>query len=696
HDEFLGTGGSLYFLRNQWMTRGSEKIRIEVRDKITGIPVANITQQNYVDYEIVYAEGRILFRSPVSTVANSSTIISDQLLNGNNVFVIVDYEYTPPTSSTLDDTTYGARVKHSIGKNVTVGATYVQEERTTGEYNLQGGDITIKAGKNTEIKAEFSQSEDEAVAQYVSLDGGLSFVQKPVPVSTDPAQAYKFEFASGNGPAKFTGYYRHIDAGFSSSFSTGIAETNQVGATAAFSFGNRGKLTILLDNLEVVGVSTKQTGTLQYRQRFGKFGATAEVRYRDTDNELSPDLTEGIGAIRFDYWPTQRVNLFARHQDDFLQEVDGLDATTGVKQQTTVGVDTKISPKVSAKAEFTTGEQGNSGLVGLTTQIDRRTKLYGTYTMSPDHNDVLTGTTTIGVTTAVNDRTRLYTEQQFKNNERQSSSSNVVGFSTKVSDRLVAGINFERTNLEGTGGNPDTRRQATSASISFVQDRFKVFSKLELRQDEGTGIDRDQWLTSNSFELKAGGGLTVGGRFNYGITEDNITQIDKSIFREQSFGFAFRPIHTDWINFMGRYTEVRNLPPDSQTLVRDETIDKVYSFQTVVDLNRRLTLTEKYAVRDRTIDQQVLGDLRSRMRLWINRFDFHLSDTWDAALEYRVKSLDEAGDNEADGFLLEINRLFMDHLRLGVGYNFTDFTDNEFSVNDYSANGVFFRIQGKY
>ncbi len=139
-----------------------------------------------------------------------------------------------------------------------------------------------------------------------------------------------------------------------------------------------------------------------------------------------------------------------------------------------------------------------------------------------------------------------------------------------------------------------------------------------------------------------------------------------------------------------------NLPPNSQTLVRDETTDEVFSFQTVVDLHRRLTLTEKFAVRDRVLSPALLAELKSSMRLWINRFNYHVSDKWDAAFEYRTLVMDEGGDNENDGFLLEVNRLFLNHLRVVVGYNFTDFTDNEFSANDYSAKGFFFRIQGKY
>jgi len=58
--------------------------------------------------------------------------------------------------------------------------------------------------------------------------------------------------------------------------------------------------------------------------------------------------------------------------------------------------------------------------------------------------------------------------------------------------------------------------------------------------------------------------------------------------------------------------------------------------------------------------------------------------------------MDQGADDSASGSLFEVNRLFFKHMRIGVGYNFTDFTDNEFSANDYSAKGYFFRIQGKY
>ncbi len=346
HDEFTGTGGSLYFLRNKGVVQGSEKVRIEVRDKITLIPVANVTRRNYVDYEIDYAQGRLLFRTPVSSVADSTTLISDGLLNGNPVFVVIDYEYDNTSVASLNDTTYGARVKEAVGEHVTVGATYVQEASATGTYTLQGGDVTLRLGGATQVNAEFSQSVNQATGQWTSGDGGLSFQQKSVAASNNAAQAYRFEIATGGGPARVTGYLRHIDAGFSSSYAAGVNQTDQLGATLALAMGKNATLKLLVDNLETTGVSTVRTGTLQYQQRVGKFGWTIEGRYREVDNLSSPDTTEGIGAMRFDFHVTPKLDLFARYQDDFLQDVKGAPAVpTGLKRQTTVGVRSPPRPR---------------------------------------------------------------------------------------------------------------------------------------------------------------------------------------------------------------------------------------------------------------------------------------------------------------------------------------------------------------
>ena len=67
----------------------------------------------------------------------------------------------------------------------------------------------------------------------------------------------------------------------------------------------------------------------------------------------------------------------------------------------------------------------------------------------------------------------------------------------------------------------------------------------------------------------------------------------------------------------------------------------------------------------------------------------------DVGLGYRMLRQREA-DDLLQGWLTEVSGRVQRHLRLGIGYNFTDFSDDEFSQNDYSVHGLFLRLQGIY
>ena len=59
-EEFRGTGGSLYFLQRQDISVGSERVRIEVRDRASGIVTGVFNLRPVLDYDIDYIQGRIM------------------------------------------------------------------------------------------------------------------------------------------------------------------------------------------------------------------------------------------------------------------------------------------------------------------------------------------------------------------------------------------------------------------------------------------------------------------------------------------------------------------------------------------------------------------------------------------------------------------------------------------------------------
>jgi hypothetical protein len=72
-----------YFLNNSNVVQGSEKVRIEVRDKLHSEVVLSRTDKTRInDYEIDYVQGTLFFTQPVSSIDNG----------GNPVYIVVTYE----------------------------------------------------------------------------------------------------------------------------------------------------------------------------------------------------------------------------------------------------------------------------------------------------------------------------------------------------------------------------------------------------------------------------------------------------------------------------------------------------------------------------------------------------------------------------------------------------------------------------
>ena len=179
HNEFIGTGGSLYYLRHTDLLPGSDVVTLEVRDRTTGRTEHRVVLQRGADYEIDELQGRILLTRPLAQITreNIPTLTRDAPLDGLEQRLLVDYEWVP-SGFDADDVSAGLRGKHWFGDHVGVGATYVQENRAGEDYTLAAGDLTLQAGKGTYLKAEYAQTESFGAPVFFSDNGGLSFIQQ--------------------------------------------------------------------------------------------------------------------------------------------------------------------------------------------------------------------------------------------------------------------------------------------------------------------------------------------------------------------------------------------------------------------------------------------------------------------------------------------------------------------------------------
>jgi hypothetical protein len=91
-----------------------------------------------------------------------------------------------------------------------------------------------------------------------------------------------------------------------------------------------------------------------------------------------------------------------------------------------------------------------------------------------------------------------------------------------------------------------------------------------------------------------------------------------------------------------------------------------------------LSLGVKYAIRTGQLKPTASASgnwYASQAQLWILRSDLLFPRQWDALIELRRLSIRETDDHRL-GFLLGGYRHVGDHLKIGAGYNFTNYSDN--------------------
>ena len=76
------------------------------------------------------------------------------------------------------------------------------------------------------------------------------------------------------------------------------------------------------------------------------------------------------------------------------------------------------------------------------------------------------------------------------------------------------------------------------------------------------------------------------------------------------------------------------------------------------------------------------------------RARYHLTNEWDGLMEYRWLNVDETQDSR-QGALAGIYRQIGSNLRVGVGYNFTDFSDDLTDLS-YESHGWVIDLVGSY
>ncbi|MBD3647993.1 MAG: OmpA family protein, partial [Pseudomonadales bacterium] len=112
------------------------------------------------------------------------------------------------------------------------------------------------------------------------------------------------------------------------------------------------------------------------------------------------------------------------------------------------------------------------------------------------------------------------------------------------------------------------------------------------------------------------------------------------------------------------------------------------------DVTRRLTLGAKYAYRlgQVSIDRENTDFLDNNAHLYVVRTDYDIGANWEVLVEARMLDMTDFNETRS-GALITVSRYLGDHVKLGAGYNFTDFSDDLTDLS-YTHHGFFLNITG--
>ncbi|HKE44034.1 MAG TPA: hypothetical protein VKB41_05795 [Steroidobacteraceae bacterium] len=639
-DELRGDGTSgLYHLSHTPLVIGSDKLRIEVRDRFhTEQIVDSRTLTRFLDYSLDYERGELFFKEPVP----------DRDSNFNPVFIIVEYETAGAQSEAL---TAGGRAAVKLaGDKVELGATFVHEGAQAGDRQLAGADMQWKIGAGTEVKAEVAQTSQSAVAG-------------------SDAHAYVAELTHQSGRADAHVYVREQEQGF------GLGQQlSTESGTRKYGADGRVKLT------DTIAVQAEA-----YQQEYIDSGNTrdagsAEVHYQDDVRAAGvglrhvSDQIDGEAQVSDQAYVNGSMDLFdkrVRLRASAESTVGGNDSSPDFPARAVVGADWRATQDMTLFSEFEHAEgeslSSNMTRVGVRASPWERAEVVSSFNAEQSEFGPRTFAN-LGLTQGVQLGNRWAMDFG-------------VDQSRTITDAAVKPISPQ---VPLASGDLTGDFFATYAGASYRGDFWKMTSRLEYRNAD---LENRVSLTTGLYREPIGGhafSLSLFALNSDLATGNRDTRVDLS------FGWAYRPTVSRWIllNRLDLITEDNNGP--LQDLESWRAVD-AFNANWKLDEQTQVGLQFGTRYNRSTIDSDVYSGYSDLYGFDVRR---DLGPRFDVGVQMSTLNSWSAGVHEYSlGADLGIN--IARNVWIAVGYNFAGFHDEDFSRNRYTDQGPFIKLRIK-
>ncbi|MDE2579792.1 MAG: hypothetical protein KGL46_13390 [Hyphomicrobiales bacterium] len=723
-DVFIGTGGSMYFLSRQNITQGSERITVETRDVATGLVLASRTLAPTVDYDVNYLQGRILLNTSLSMQGSSAFLVQSGGLGGVQNYLVVNYEYSPIVKP-AHDYVAGGRATYWLNDHVQVGVTAYDQMAQAEKLFIGGADVTMRYTPTTYLKLEGARSSGAGSGENLSYDGGFTFQQHSVASRTAMAKRAEAAvnladiFAGGQG--RITAFYKQKDAGFAGPGELALNDygSRQMGVAGATKLGENWSLRTKIDSSQDY-YHALTAGETDVSYAFSRYwSATAGVRmdgYSAYQPTYSPDLNQPgrriDTALRFDYKSDHDWGAYVYGQKTVMR--------TGLRQENNrigIGAYMRLSEKITASAEGSIGNLGPGAKIGLEMKTDQDRTAYINYAANPDRTDIMErgglSQVTAGARQRYTDTLSAFGEEKMRGGGGYSGLTHAYGLDFTPTAAIRAGLKFETGKLtdplSGT-----IQRTAVSPTIGYTDDRISYTGRFEYRHDDQTlamlGIptllgsqqnERTTYLMNNLLTMKLSPDWRLIAKLNGSYSTSSLGDFNMGNYFEGVLGAAYRPTTNDRINMLFKYTFFYNVPSPGQVVIANSINNysqrsHVLSADAIYDVNQWLSIGGKYGLRiSETRDNLVGGSWFSNdVHLFVARADWHVVKQWDVTAELR-EMMSLSGQNRQPSALLAVYRHLNDNFKVGVGYNFSRYSDD---LTNLSMNnrGLFVNAIGKF
>jgi flagellar motor protein MotB len=718
-EEFRGTGGSLYFLHRQDILTGSERVRIEIRDKASGIVTGTLNLTPVLDYDIDYLQGRIVLTQPLASTAEDNLLVRSNALSGDAAYLVVRYEYTPGFGD-VEAVALGGQAHYWIGDYVKIGVTSNANEQDGSDNSLGAADLTLRLAAQSWVKVQQATSEGLVSLPEFSNDGGFEFNSyDPLSFVNAKADASRVDISlSSNdllkyGDSQLTYYVQNVEAGFSAPGMIALTDTENYGGT--FSMPLFGKLLVgakLDKRIQEQGLETSaQEINVGYQASY-HWDVNAGYRVDDRIDRspiivLTQEVGERVDAVlQVGYDSKSTWSAYAFTQDTV--------STTGNRSRNArsgIGGSYRVSERLQIDGEVSDGDLGTGGRIGTNYLHSDRTSMYMNYALENERTDNglragrgSEGNLIAGVKSRLGDSTSVFLEERYQHNETMTGLTHATGISFAPTEKWNIGLNTDIGTLRDSQTGAETERLAAGVQIGFGFNALQISSGIEYRNDDAEQLDltrneRTTWLFRNSFKYQLNPSARFLGKFNHSKSDSSLGTFYEGGFTEAVVGYAYRPIDHDRLNALVKYTYFYNVPTTDQISSQNiaaEFIQKshIASVDVTYDITQTFSIGGKYAYRlgQVSLDRENPEFFDNGASLYVIRGDYTFRENWELLVEARLLDMSDLNESRS-GALATISRYLGDHLKIGVGYNFTDFSDNLTDLS-FDHHGVFLNLTG--